>query len=172
MAAGVLAAAGCGDSGDGRETFENDDFDITFEYPDDLNEAEDVSFAQSLGAKEQAKAAVGLDKNNAILVTRYGLGVEVTRKNIDDAKAETDTLIQQVEPKARGRRLEVGGLPSIEYEIDVPSVEDARSRLVFVFDGDDEYLINCQWKPDKREEIEDACRIALDTLKRAGQPGS
>jgi hypothetical protein len=101
-------------------------------------------------------------------VTRYALGVEVTRKNIAEAQTETDALIQQVEPNASSKRLQVGGLPAIEYEIDVPSVEDARSRLVFVFDGEDEYLINCQWKPDKREEIQDACQVALDTLEPAG----
>ena len=158
--------AGCGDSGDGRETFENDDFDITFEYPDDLKEAEDVSFAQSLGAKEQAKAAVGLDKNNAILITRYALGVEVTEKNIGEAKPEVDALIRQVEAGASGERITVGGLPALEYEVDVPSVPGATSRLVFVFDGRDEYLINCQWKSDKREAIQDACQTALDTFER------
>jgi hypothetical protein len=168
LAAAALLCAGCGDSGDGRETFDNGEFDITFEYPDELREAKDVTFSHSLGAKEQAKASVGIDKQNAILVTHYALGVEVTRENIADAKRETDALIRQVEPNASGRRRQVGGLPAIEYEVDVPSIEDARSRLVFIFDGADEYLINCQWKPDKREEIEDACRIALDTLERTG----
>ncbi|MGH8526363.1 MAG: hypothetical protein ACREXY_19805, partial [Gammaproteobacteria bacterium] len=68
-AAAALLCAGCGDSGDGRETFDNGEFDITFEYPDELREAKDVTFSHSLGAKEQAKASVGIDKQNAILVT-------------------------------------------------------------------------------------------------------
>ena len=33
-----------------------------------------------------------------------------------------------------------------------------------VFDGDKEYFINCQSVPDGREELDEACDRAIETL--------
>ena len=46
----------------------------------------------------------------------------------------------------------------------IPSIEDGQSRLVFLFDGELEYQINCQSTPDGRDEVESACDEALETL--------
>ena len=34
-----------------------------------------------------------------------------------------------------------------------------------VFDGDKEYFINCQSVPDGREELDEACERAIETLE-------
>jgi len=48
--------------------------------------------------------------------------------------------------------------------VSVPGTEDARSDFTFIFDGDIEYLLNCQSTSEHADEIEAACRQALDTL--------
>ena len=53
-------------------------------------------------------------------------------------------------------------------EVAIPSVPDAQSRFVAFFDGNQEYLFNCQSTPEHREEIEQACDTALDTVKLDG----
>ena len=63
----------------------------------------------------------------------------------------------------------MAGLPALTYaEVPVASVEGGQSRLVVVFDGRTEYLINCQSTPEKRSEINEACDLAVETLRREG----
>jgi hypothetical protein len=64
-----------------------------------------------------------------------------------------------------GERIDVGGAIAFRYEIDrLQEPEDGRSTIVAVFDGDTEYFINCQSVPDGREELDEACAEAIDTL--------
>ena len=46
----------------------------------------------------------------------------------------------------------------------MPSIEDGESRFTVLFDGDQEYLINCQSTPEHRDEVDEACDEALATL--------
>ena len=45
-----------------------------------------------------------------------------------------------------------------------------RSRSIFLFQGRDEYQINCQFQPDQRRRSTEACDQALETLEMTG-PG-
>ena len=64
-----------------------------------------------------------------------------------------------------GRRIDVGGPIAFRYEVDqLQEPEDGRSTIVAVFDGDKEYFINCQSVPDGREELDEACDRAIETL--------
>ena len=47
-------------------------------------------------------------------------------------------------------------------------IDGAETRLIALFDGDVEYLINCQCTPKRRADIEKACRQVLDTVERKG----
>lgn len=175
----AVAAAGCGgddqeeggeEGGDegaaATETFQADDIDLTFEYPEDLEQRDDVEFSRSAGNAAAATAGVGLDESNVIAVQRFDLESEVTEDNLDRVKREADTLFSQLAGEAAdGEETEVAGLPALEYDLQLEEPADAETRAVAIFDGDVQYLLNCQSTPDGRERIEAACDLALDTLR-------
>ena len=168
----LLALAGCGSSDGGDSArFEEDGFDITFEYPEEMNEAENVQISSGAGSSAKATAGVGYgekDTKDVIIVQRYDLKRAIGEDNLDQAKAELDPLVAQISPGApSGKTGETNGFPSIDYEgVEVRTIDGAETRLVALFDGDVEYLINCQSTPDRRADIEKACKQVLETVKK------
>lgn len=163
----ALALAACADEDDGgaNATFEREGFPFTFEYPASFELAEDVTLAQTLGGESDEAVALGSDDDNGIVVERFTLNVEVDESNLDQAKQEFDQLFQQVDPSAETQPVEIAGLPSLSLDaIALPTPEDGESRITVLFDGDQEYLINCQSTPEGRPEIEAACDLVLETL--------
>jgi hypothetical protein len=162
--AGALAFGGCGDDSDG--TFERDDFPFTFEYPDGFEERDDITVDQNLGANADQTVAVATDEHDLIMVQRFTLSVPVDEKNFGAAKKEIDGLLGQVDPDATTEPTEIAGLPALTVDdVAVSSIDGAESDLTILFDGDQEYLINCQSTPDAREEVEMACGMAVGTLE-------
>jgi hypothetical protein len=161
----TLGAAACGAEED--SLFDAKGFGITFEYPEGFEESDDVSIAQQRGSQADDSRAVGLDEDNGIIVQRYSLQQSINEDNLELAKAEFDALVAGLSPDAaKGVATEVAGLPALRYNrVPVDSVERGESRLIVVFDGATEYLINCQSTPDKRGEINAACDQAVDTLE-------
>jgi hypothetical protein len=167
LAVAVLAAGGCGGGG-GDETFERDAFPFTFTYPGEFDEATEITIGSSAGGTAVAREGIGLDEDNLIVVTGYDLRVAITKSNLADVKAELDAVVGQVAGrKVSGAESEAGGLPGYEYTFAVSDPEDGRSRFVALFDGKAEYTINCQSTPDRRDEVEAACRQVLETLQPA-----
>ena len=167
----VPAFAACGDDGDGGDgnaTFEREGFPFTFEYPDSFEHREDVTVGETLGGESDEsddRVAVASDNDNMIVVERFTLNVEVDQSNLDQAKQEFDQLFQQVDPSAESQPGEIAGLPSLSLDaITVPTPEDGESRITVLFEGDQEYLINCQSTPEGRPEVEAACDLMLETL--------
>jgi hypothetical protein len=159
----VLAASACGGGGD--KTFEADGIGVTFAYPSELKPSSKISFAQSAGAEAVARAGVALDSKNAIIVSRYALRATITKGNLAEYKGEVDRVIGQLtRSPVSGRQVDYGGLPGYEYEIRLASPPQGQSRMVVLFDRRTEYLINCQSTPSRRDALEAACRMALDTL--------
>jgi hypothetical protein len=162
----VLGLSACGGDDEGSDgTFDRDEFPFTFEYPESFEESEDVTLDVSLGSQADATAAVGLDEDNAILVERFTLNRAVDESNLDVAKREIDALLKQVDPAATSEETEVAGLPALTFEsLEIPSVEEGESRLAIVFDGDQEYYLNCQSTPAERAQVDEACDLALESF--------
>ena len=167
----VLAAlAGCGDDGDAsaEKTFRDDAFSLTFKYPDNFKSVEASKPSRSAGGEPVAHTALAIDEANAIFVARYDLEAAVTSDNLPSIVPEVDSLVSQLaaEP-ARGRTIVVGGLPAIEYDdVDLEEPPEGKSRLVAIFDGPVEYMLNCQSTPEERKEITRGCDLALRTLTK------
>ncbi len=164
----LVAAAGCGggDGDTGSATFEEDDFAITFEHPASFEEIDDVSIASTAGAASRADAARGLDNQNLILVSRYDLRIAVDEENLDQVKAELDSVLTQAaKQEVSGMRVEFGGLPGYEYTFDLDTEPPVQSRFVVLFDGNTEYTLNCQSTAESQDEVEEACQQAVDTLR-------
>ncbi len=178
LAAAIIA--GCGGDDDEEATtaadettestepgvFDQPEFDITFEYPTGFEPLEDISFNRSAGSSAVATAGVGLDETNLIAVQRFDLNTEVTEDNIDAVRPEADELFSQLAgEEVQGKDVEVGGLPALEYEIQLTDPPDAQTRATAIFDGRTQYLLNCQSTPAEADAVEEACDTALDTLE-------
>jgi hypothetical protein len=162
--AGLVACGGDDDGGDG--TFDREEFPFTFSYPEGFDETGDVTIDQALGAEADETAAISLDGENGIFVQSFTLNIAVDESNLNLAKREIDGLVQRADPDAASTPTEVAGLPALEVsELDVPSVEEGKTRLIAVFDGDQEYYLNCQWTPAEEETVTAACDQAVDTFE-------
>ena len=168
VAAAVIAtAAACGGSGDGTKTFDEDGFNFTFTYPGEFETAENVEFSTSAGGTAKERAAIALDSDNLIAVTRFDLKVSVTKANLAQVKSELDSVIGQVAKReVAGKQIEIGGFPGYEYEFGLAEPATGRSRFVVLFDGKTEYTVNCQSTESKRDELLAGCREALETLEK------
>jgi hypothetical protein len=170
----TIVAAGCGgravsdasDSGDQR--FERQGFAITFTYPSSLKEADDLIFGSTAGTADSARAGVGINKANVILVNRYDLRRPVTTENVGAVKWEVDGVIKSLAGRAvPGRRVAFGGLPGYAYRVPLSSPSGGVSRVFVLFDRQVEYFFNCQSTPETRAELDGACDQALKTLRPA-----
>ena len=172
LAAAVVA--GCGgkasvseDAATPSAQFQHQGFDITFRYPTALKKT-DVVFGSTAGAADAARAGVGINKANVILVNRYDLSRAVTAANVGGVKAEVDGVIASLAGKPiDGRRVDFGGLPGYAYRVPLTAPSGGVSRVFVLFDGAVEYFFNCQSTPETRVELDGACDQALSTLGRA-----
>lgn len=157
----VFAVAG----GDGDDaTFDDAAYPFTFTYPGGWNESDDVTLDKQLGGSGLDRRAVMLDSSNGIILERFELNTEIDESNLHLAQRELDGLITQLDPNASGEAGETGGYPSVTYD-SVPVADGTESKLVALFDGDQEYMINCQSTEDHRDDVAAGCQQALDTLK-------
>jgi hypothetical protein len=164
----VVGIAGCGgdDDDSGPSTFESDTFPFTFEYPDGFEVTDDVSVSQQLGGVADETLGIVMDDDNALLLQRFTLRREINQGTLALVKQALDTLVRRVDPEAApGEPGELAGFLSVTYDaVALTTPEDGESRLIVLFEGDQEYLINCQSTPDGRDQIEEACDLAVDTL--------
>ncbi len=114
-----------------------------------------------------ARAAVGLDNDNAVLLLRYDLSEVVDRAQLPDHVPEVDGIVSQFAGRpTSGTVTDIGGIPAIRYE-EIALVDDSRtSRIVFLFEGNTEYEINCQSNAEGRERINQGCDQVLSTLRK------
>jgi hypothetical protein len=168
----TAVVAGCGGkaslSDGGSAQFQRHGFDITFRYPASLKEADDLIFGSTAGTADTARAGVGINKANVILVSRYDLRRPVTKANVTAVRAEVDGVIESLAGKrVAGRRVDFGGLPGYAYRVPLGSPSGGVSRLYVLFDKQVEYFFNCQSTPETRVELDGACNQALRTLEPA-----
>ena len=164
----AVGLAGCGSS-DETKTFDEQGFGITFEYPGDLERTEDVTLSEQSGTAED-NIALAVAEQSAIFIQRYALEQEITDANADDARREIEAVLSRLSGESvEGERFEVGDLPAFRYELDdLATPPKGRSTIVVILDGRNEYFLNCQSVPEGRQELEEACEMALDTLEPTG----
>ena len=151
----------------GIKTFDEAEFAIRFNYPKSFN-AVDVRIGSSAGARPAAQKAIGLKGDNVVIITRYNLQRRVTAANIETIRPEADKLFSRLAGKdLKAKVTTVAGMPALEYEaFDLQRPKDARSRLLVLFDGVTEYLINCQSMPDQRKQVEQACDVVHRSIEQ------
>jgi hypothetical protein len=147
------------------KTFDEPEFAIKFRYPQGFNSV-DVRIGSSAGARPAAQKAIGLKGDNVVIVTRYNLQRRVTEDNLDTIKPEADKLFSRLAGKdLKAKSTTVAGMPALEYEaFDLQRPKNARSKLLVLFDGVTEYLINCQSMPDQRKQLEKGCDVVRGSI--------
>lgn len=150
-------------------------FELTFRYPSSFFEGRVNDTARSVGRDPSAQAVLGLDDDNAIILSKYVNDSPVTAADVAEALPQFDTQISELAGKeVTGAAVQVAGLPGIRYyDVDVPGMGNQRSRLVFLFSGRNQYLVNCQWTSARRDELNTSCDRVLATLQKTpGVQGS
>jgi hypothetical protein len=148
--------------------FKRRGFGITFTYPAYLWDSPELDFGGTAGAADTARAGIGINKANVILVNRYDLRRAVTQENLAGVKWEVDGVIKSLAGRpVPGKRVEYGGLPGYAYLVPLTEPSDGVSRVFVLFDRKVEYFFNCQSTPETRDQLDGACDQALKTLQRA-----
>ncbi len=173
VATTAWALVGCGGGGGdgdaaGTTTFEDERFEVTFDYPDDFALAE-VTDSRSAGGSATATQGVRIDDDNSIFLSRYELSTPVGEDNVDDVHAELDGVVRElVGTDVTGERAEVGGFIALRYDdVDIAPPTDGQSDVLFFFDGDVQYQLTCQSTPTHRARMDEACDLARNTLSAA-----
>ena len=148
--------------------FKRQGFAISFRYPAYLYDSPELDFGGTAGAADTARAGIGINKANVILVNRYDLLRPVTKANVAEIRAEVDGVIKDLARRTvPGHSVEYGGLPGYAYTVPLDAPSGGVSRLFVLFDRQVEYFFNCQSTPETRAELDGACDQALKTLHRA-----
>jgi hypothetical protein len=159
------ALAACGEA-DPDGVFDRAGYPFEFSYPEPLAETEDVTVAQQLGNAAEETVAIGIDENNAILVQRFELEIPIDEHNLGLAKLELERLLTGVDPDVRLGETSVAGFPALTADdVTVRTIPGGVSDLTVLFDGNQEYLLNCQSSDEHRAEIERACEQMVDSLE-------
>ena len=156
-----------------EETNTYSENDVSFEYPGEWEEFSADAAASSMGSNELWDATVGPDDTNLVNITAYQLKVEVNEDNIADIETELDSVINDVVSQAGGTiasgptQTTLAGFPAYEYDwegVDVDG-EAKDSRAIFLFNGDLEYFLNCQYAAEFEEDVLAGCQMILDTFE-------
>jgi len=179
-----LALSGCGRSGSaggtpaarsttpsvaGATTFADQRFPFTFSYPKEWGAGNfTYDSAQTAGAPPAASAAIGIDQDNSVLLTRYNLAEPVASMALADQLPELNGVISRFAGRPYfGEITQIGSRPAVRYEEFVLQNDAARrsSRVVYLYDGAAQYELNCQFTPDHREQMNRGCDQMLSTLR-------
>ena len=129
-------------------------FDTTFDYPKDLIRTTPLKFGTRAGS-DAARAALGIDRDNMILVSRYDLRRPVTTANVGAAKPEVDGVIRQLAGSPMdGARIDVGGLPGYRYRVPLPAPAGGVSRLYVLFRPEGRVLPELPVDPESRDRLD------------------
>jgi hypothetical protein len=181
LALAVLAGAlaGCGD----RKDRKYEDHGISFSYPRDWAPAESKGFniktSSGLWTELFSPTAAAKDPGGTtadiVFITEFRTPIAVTKKSLAASADSITASVAQTAEKAGGSLLAgptevtMGGLPGYEYRISAETVKGRKSesRLVIVWDGADEYSLNCQHlvAGTRADEIERGCTMIVRSFK-------
>jgi hypothetical protein len=176
-----LALAACGGDGDdggarsGDKTFEGDGYSLT--YPEEWIEMEAGEPAGQTGDDEPLSDAMfgpqaeGSDNHMNVLV--FPLNLAVTEANLDEVSDEFARLVGEALRQADGEvtsgptRVTVGGLPGLSFDGSLVNSNGVHVQTwsTFGFDGRTEYFLNCEFRPERAEEMKRGCNQVVQSFQ-------
>jgi hypothetical protein len=144
-----------------------DDNGVAFDYPSSWSLLKQTGGTSTTGGNQLWSQAVGpgASESSVVIVSAYQLRLDVSKVAPEQLKTEIDATLDQLAQQAGGSRIgslenaTLGSLPGYQATINAqsPSGEAVQSRVVFGFDRDVEYYVNCQYEPDARTPILSGC---------------
>jgi uncharacterized RDD family membrane protein YckC len=145
---------------------------VSFDYPVGWQESGLEHVVTGGDANELWRTAVtrsgGFD---LVIVSAYRLNFPVTAQNLDAVTPEFVSAVQQYAEQLGGvvqagpEEFTMAGLPGLRFHITGTMDGTAvRSTLIFAFDGNTEYFLNCQHTPGGLAEIQRGCDQIIRTF--------
>jgi hypothetical protein len=173
-AVGLVTTFGCGGEG-GDKTFDGDGYSCTYpgEWSDQTGNAE---FSAQAGTEPQSSQVVlaPRDEGQDLVVIEVGpASPSITEDNIAQLTDEIARVVESLFQKGNGRltagptRVNVGGLPALRFEGTGVTRQGVQigSRLTLVYDGRNQYAVNCQFTPEGANTVKRGCDQILDSFK-------
>jgi hypothetical protein len=162
-----------GGGGGEDNTFEGDGYSFT--YPGEWVQGEPGEAAGQTGGEPLSEAAFApeFEGSDNLLVQVYRLKLAVTEGNFDEASDEFATLIGEALRQADGdltsgpTRVTVGGLPGLSFEGSLVNADGVHVRAwaTVAFDGRTEYVLECEFTPERAEEMKRGCNQVLESFQ-------
>ncbi len=154
-----LGLTACGGS-DGT-TFDDDGAPFSFQYPKELHKVFANTGREIQGLPPKYKVALGTDETNVVVVANYQLPKDVSKLKktalavavARSARALSRALDGTV-PKSSSTQM--GDLPATQFEFSTQS-KSLTTRLVYAFQGKQQYFLRCQWNDAGQDTIPGAC---------------
>ncbi len=147
---------------------------ITLDYPSDWEALDQAGATTSTGGNELWTQGFGPEASgsNVVIVSAYQLKLDVGDVPPEQLKTEIEATLDQLAQQAGGSRVgeleeaSLGSLTGFQATINAESAEGApvQSRVVFGFDRDTEYFINCQYEPSAKAQILGGCDTMQQTF--------
>ena len=155
----AIGLAGCGGS-DGT-TFDDAGAPFTFQYPKDLHKVYANTGREIQGLPPKYKVALGTDETNVVVVAYYQLPKDVSKlkKSALAVAVERSARALARAPKGtvpKSSSTQLGDLPSTQFEFSTQS-KSLTTRLVYAFQGKQQYFLRCQWNAAGQDAIPGAC---------------
>jgi hypothetical protein len=159
-----LSTVGAASASSSYKTFSSKSFTITFQYPSNWLTGT-VNSQSTAGSSSVAEVALGLDSQDAVIISRYNLTISANAANLPRLQTIVNSVVDQLSGKNLStKRNVVGGLaalsaPSFQFK------DKLINQFTFVFNGAVEYQINCQSTPANQAEIATGCKEILNSVK-------
>lgn len=166
----ALAIGGCGGGGD--QSFSTPTYPFSFSYPAGWTLTRGANFSYGSSSEALRSVSVALkEPYDQVTITQYKLK-KTLPEGVNGYQPEVDRIVARLTKQAKGsasdgKSVKYGGIPGYQYVVEYPGGNNItlQNKLTFLFQGQNEFQINCQSSPQKREELNKGCDQVLDSLK-------
>lgn len=165
----ALGLAGCG--GSDSATFDDAGAPFTFQYPQDLHKVFADTGREIQGLPPKYKVSLGTDAANVVVVANYKLPKDVSKLKkaalaiaVERSARALARALKGTVPKSSSTQL--GDLPATQFDFSTKTTS-LTTRLIYAFQGKEQYFVRCQWNADGKDAIPSACDQVAETFAPA-----
>jgi hypothetical protein len=165
----AVALSGCGG---GTKSFSTPTYPFSFDYPANWTLTRSAAFNYGSAGSGIRSVSVALNQPfDQVTVSQYKL-LKTLPPGVNGNQNEVDRIVKQLTRQAKGsagdsKVVKYGGLPGYQYVIEYPAGGGAKltNKLTFLFQGQNEFQINCQSSPKNTAALNKGCDQILGSLK-------
>jgi hypothetical protein len=151
------------------------DHGVSFDYPSDWQDFGPASFQVNSGDVQWSESFGAQAGSNGAIVTEYALKKDVSSVSEAALQAELDRLFTSTVDQAGGQLTQplsqttVNGMPG--YQVSFTSTTggvDLTTDMVLVFQGNQQWNIQCQYAAADQQDVRPGCQQIWDTFTIEG----